>query len=137
MVHRAARRDVSLLHGFEQSCLRLGRRTVDLIRKDDIGKDRTFLKLELPLLVQYLRTRDIAGHQVGCELYALEGEVEHICNGLYQQCLGEPGHTHEQRMPIAKDRDDEIVHHFVLPDNHLRYGRADLIDFFSQGFGSS
>ncbi len=84
-----------LLHGFEQRGLCLGRRTVDFVSQDHVGKDRTMHKLHaapaIGILLEYLRTSDIRRHQVGRELNALKLQMEYLRHAAHQQRLGQPG----------------------------------------------
>ena len=58
-----------LLHGFQQSTLNLGGSTVDFIGKDEVGKYRTTLHLEvLVFLGIYHRTYHVGGQQVWSKL---------------------------------------------------------------------
>src|SRR5215212_3457155 len=68
-VRRAADRDLFLLHRLEQRRLYLGGRAVDLVSKNDVGEDRSFLHGELSVrLVVDLGADDIGGQEIGREL---------------------------------------------------------------------
>ena len=64
--------DFLLLHRLQHRRLRLGRRTVDLVRQHQVGEDRTMHKFELASttchVLQDIRTGNVHGHQIGCEL---------------------------------------------------------------------
>ena len=67
------------LHRLQQRTLRLGRRPVNFVRQNDVGEDRALYKFKLPTtgltVLQNLRTRDVAGHQVGRKLDPVEVQV--------------------------------------------------------------
>ena len=62
----ASHRDLQFGHSFQQRRLGLGRRAVDLIRQQDMGKDRSFDETELTAAVlavhNHARASDIRGH---------------------------------------------------------------------------
>ena len=65
------------LHGLEQSRLRFGRGTIDLIGQKDVGKNRSFDKTEgslltSPFFFQDIGSRDIGRHQVRGKLDPVE-----------------------------------------------------------------
>ena len=74
--------DRLFLHGLEQSGLGLGGGAVYFISQYDIGEDRAFDELELAVLVEYFGPGDVGGHQVGSELYAVEGETKGFREGV-------------------------------------------------------
>ena len=95
------RRDTVLLHRLEQCRLSFRRGTVDLVGQDNIGKHRTLNELESLdagglVLLDDLRTRDVARHQVRSELDTAELQVENLRQCSDQQRLGKPGHPHEE-----------------------------------------
>ena len=57
------------LHGLQERRLRFRRRTIDLVRKDDIAENRSRLETELRISVLILynniRPRYVRGHQIG------------------------------------------------------------------------
>ncbi len=63
------------LHSLQKRGLRLGRRPVDFVGQDDVGKNGTFQELEIPLLIQRLGTHDVRRHQIGRELNAVEAQI--------------------------------------------------------------
>ena len=66
-----ADRDLSLLHHFEQGRLHLGRRTVDLVREDDVGEHGARLDVErFARRPVDPRAHDVGRDQVGRELDA-------------------------------------------------------------------
>ena len=69
-------RNFMLLHGFQKRGLRFGRRSVDFIRQNHIGKEGPAQKHEfaLPRHLVFLydfRARDVGRHQVGRKLDTL------------------------------------------------------------------
>src|SRR6185369_11602924 len=81
----AAGGDLVLLHGFEQSCLSLGGRSVDFVGEDHVGKHWPANKKHpaaLAGILEDLSAGDIRRHEVGGELDALEFEMENLRNGF-------------------------------------------------------
>ena len=68
---------------------------------------------------QHFGAQNIGGHQIGRELHALGVEAQHRAERIHQQRLGQPRHTHQQRMTAGEDRGEGLVHHLVLADDAL------------------
>ena len=67
----AVDRDRALLHDLEQSRLRLGRGSVDLVTQEQVAEDRAGTKDErMRLVVIHAEARDVRRHRVGRELDA-------------------------------------------------------------------
>ena len=127
-VLHATHRHLPLLHRLEQRRLRLGRRAVDLVGQNHIRKHRPAHKPQLAMprglvLLDHLRARDIARHQVGGELDPAEIKAERARDRRDQQRLGKPRHADHHRVPPAEDGCEQLLDHVVLPDDHL----ADLL----------
>ena len=79
------------LHGLQERALGLGRRPVDLIGQDDVGKDRPCLKPELLYasgLVNDGSAGDVCRHKVRSALYPAVVKAQAQCSCLYQQRFG-------------------------------------------------
>ena len=81
-----------LAHGFKQSGLRFGRRAIDLVGEQDIGKNRAGHKRPCPMagsgiFLDNVGSGNVGGHQVGRELDAVELQPQGLGHGAYQQCL--------------------------------------------------
>ena len=108
------------LHRLEQSRLRLGRRAVDLVSEHEPAEEGARLKAEDPppsLVVDHLRARCIARHEIGRELDAREFEPQPSTQRPHQHCLAEPWQTLEQHVTPGQDRSQEIVDECLLPDH--------------------
>ena len=115
-------RHLMFLHGFEQRRLRLGRRAVDLVGEDDVREHRSGNERQLPAFRRVLKnlgTRDVGGHQVRRELHALELQVKDLRQRFHEQRLGEAGRTRDEAMPAGKERDEDLLHDFLLAHDHL------------------
>ena len=69
-------------------------------------------KARLPgrvVLLEHVGAGDVGGHQVGRELDAVEGEVEHLGERRDEQRLREPGHADEQAVAAREERDQQVV----------------------------
>ena len=105
-----------LLHGLQHRRLRFGRRAVDFVRQDQIGKNRTRQELKPPLatgrvLLDNVRAGDVRRHEVGGELDSAEGKVQRPGQATDQQRLGQPRHPHNQGVAAAEDREQHIIDH--------------------------
>ena len=90
--------------------------------ENHVGEDRTGQELELPaarlqVFLDQLGAGDVAGHQVGRELDALERQVQRLGQRADQQRLGQAGHAHEQGVAAGEDGHQDLLDHFVLADD--------------------
>jgi hypothetical protein len=116
LVRGAVDRDRAFLHRLEQRGLRLRRRAVDLVREQELREDRSALQVELARLeVEEVRADDVAGHEIGRELDALERELEARREALREQRLADAGRPFEKHVSFADERDQETVQVLVLP----------------------
>ena len=76
-VGRIFDRDLAFIHCLEQSALRFRRRAIDLIRQDDICKDRSLFELKLvELRVIDRNAEHIGGQQIARELNPVEFAIQ-------------------------------------------------------------
>ena len=113
-----------LLHRLEERRLRLRGCPVDLVGENDVGEHRTSDELEVPcvcggILFDDVGAGDIRRHQVGRELDALEGEVEHARERAHHERLRESRHADQQTVAIGQDGYQEFLDHRVLTDDDL------------------
>ena len=109
-----------LLHGFEQGRLRFGGSTVYFIRQHHIGKKRPVDEAERSpagglILLQNVRAGDVRRHQVRGELDSFEAQIQDLAQGGNQQRLRQSRHAFQQSVAAAKNRDQHLLHHFMLP----------------------
>ena len=69
--------------------------------------------------VVHQRAGDVAGHQVGGELHALEVQLQRRGERAHQQRLGDARHALEQDVAAAQQRDHQAADHGVLTDDGL------------------
>ena len=110
------------LHRFKQSGLRLGRRPVDLISQQDIGKYRAWTKMEKPfptlrIGLDHLGTGNIRRHQVRGELDATKFQFQGLGKRADHQCLGQAGNTHQQTMATGEQGQEQLPEHLLLADD--------------------
>ncbi len=99
-----------LLHGLKQSCLGLGRSTVNLVSEEEIAEQRTGLERKFALLgVVDVRTRDVSWKQVRRELNTLEITTKGIGKGVGHQRLCQSGIIFEEKVPVGQDVDQHVV----------------------------
>src|SRR5262245_35027753 len=113
-----------LLHRFEQGGLRLGRSAVDFIGKYEVREKRSAHEDERPparvrIVLQYVRTGDIRGHQVGSELDTLERQAQNLRKCADEQRFRQAGHADEQAMPLAEYGDEQLLDDLLLTDDDL------------------
>jgi hypothetical protein len=126
--------DLVLLHRLEQRGLGLGRRAVDLVGQDDVGEDRarTNLNSRRPVagLLEHLGAGDVAGHQVGRELDAVERQVEDPPASLISSVLARPGTPTSRQWPRQDQLDDlTLADHDLVQLGHHDVARvAELVE---------
>ena len=124
----AAGGDLVFLHRFQQGRLGLGRRPVDFVGQDQVGEDGAALELELAPAASGLHNdvgaENVGGHQVGRELNAVEGEVEHIAQGSHQQGLAQARHALQEHVSPREQGDERAFDNGVLSDDDLADLRA-------------
>ena len=107
------------LHGFEQGGLRLGRGAVDFVREDQVRENRAALELELaPAAGSFhddVRAENVRRHQVGRELDAVEGQIEHLAQRADQQRLAETGNAFEQDVAAGEEGDQRAFDDLSWP----------------------
>ena len=120
-----------LLHRLQQRRLRLGRRAVDFIGQNDVGKKRPFDEHEgaaarLIGFLQNIRAGDVRGHQIRRELDAVEAQRHGLGQGIDDGGLGQAGHAHQQPVAAGQDANQQPLNHDVLSDNDLGQFGAEL-----------
>ena len=121
--------DLTLLHGFEQSALHLGRSTVDFVGQHEVGEDGTLFHDEfLVLLTVDHGADDVGGQQVGRELYAAELGVDELCKGLDGHRLSQSGHALQQDVSVAEQAYEKRLYQMLLPHNDLIHSRHKVCD---------
>ena len=100
--------------------MHLGRRTVDFIRQDQVGKNRTELGREFTATgIINQRADQIGGQQVGRELETLKASLNaggHCFNG---KRLGEAGNAFEEDVTVGEQAEQEPVHQIFLSDDDV------------------
>ena len=69
---------------------------------------------------QHVAARDVARHQVGRELNAMERQVHQRRQLRNQQRLGQPRHALQNAMPAAQDADHQLLGDVLHADDHAR-----------------
>jgi len=110
--------------------LGFGRRSVDLVGQQQVRKYRSRHKPQAAagasaFLVEDFRAGDVGGHQVGCELDAVEGQIQNVSQAAHQQRLREPRHAQQQAVSAGEDGDQHLIDHLFLADNHFADFRLD------------
>ena len=122
-------RDLPLLHRFEERALRLGRRAVDLVRKEHVREDGPFVHDELArLVVPDLRAQDIRREDVGRELDALEVGRDAPGERLHEERLPEPREVLHQDVAAGEGARDELLDDELLSDDRAADARGELAE---------
>ena len=109
--------------------MRLRRRAVDFVGQQDVGENRPRHEGPAPvargrIFLDDVRAGDVGRHQVGRELNALEGQAQRLRNGADHQRLRRARQAGDQAMAADEERNENLVEHFFLADDHL----ADLAE---------
>ena len=103
--------------------MRLRRRSVDFVGKQDAREDGAFDETEVPatlvVFFQNVRARDVRRHQVRGELDPFERDVQNLGQRTDHEGFGQPGHAYEQAVASGKDGGEDLLDHFVLADDDL------------------
>jgi hypothetical protein len=119
---------LTLLHGFEQGALHLGRRAVDFVRKHEVGEDRPLADGELLVALRVdQRADEVGGQQVGGELDARETGIDGFGQRGDGERLGQSGHPFEQDVAVGEQADEQRVHQVGLSHDDLAHLRAERI----------
>ena len=127
----AHKRDGALLHSLEHRRLRLRRGAVDFVREQDVAEDGAGLEDHLAAAVggglQDVRAEDVAGHEVGRELHALEVELQDVAHGLHERGLAEAGQAFEEDVTAREDAgEDEPVQFVAAEQDAVELGERAL-----------
>ncbi|MDR6354784.1 hypothetical protein Q3H58_001455 [Pseudomonas psychrotolerans] len=88
-----------LFHGFEQCTLALRRGPVDLVGQQQLGEYRSGMEDELAAVaIEHRGAEDIAGQQIRGELDALEGQPQHLGQGMAEGGLAHAGQVLDQQV---------------------------------------
>ncbi len=122
--------DLPLLHRLQQRGLHLGRRAVDLVRENQVVKQRPFTKLE----GTFLRPVDIGAGQVRWqqirrELQAMKVTLDTLGQNLDRPGLGQARCALDQQMAIAQQRDQHPVDEVRLPNDETACMGLKLLKF--------
>ena len=71
------------------------------------------------IFLQQFGAENVAGHQVGGELDAMEVELERFAQRTDEKSLAKARHTFKQAMPPGKQADQQLFDHIGLPDDRL------------------
>ena len=113
-------RDLPLFHCFEQRRLRLRRRAINLVSKQDIGEHRTTPQVKARVCqVEYVGARDVRRHQVWRELNPPEPRVNNARECLDGKRFGRAGNTFDQRVAFGEQRDQNLFDGSVLADDNF------------------
>jgi hypothetical protein len=121
-----------LLHRLEQRRLRFRWRAVDFVSQHDIAEDRPGREHHLApagagVFLDDVGAGDVGRHQVGGELDAGELQVQHLGEGLDEQCLRQPGDANNQAVAADEQRLEHELDDVTLADDPLAEFRDDRL----------
>ena len=112
-----------LLHCLEQGGLYLRRGTVYLVREQEVAHYCAVAVNELArFAAEHGEARDIRGHDVGGELYAVELAAYRPRKRGYHLRLADARDVLEEHVTLAEQSGDESDDGVVLADDDLAYG---------------
>lgn len=124
-------RNLRFTHRLQKTTLCFRRRSIDFIRKYNVGENRTRHKFKgLFLAVEYRDPYDIGRKQIARELNALEGAIQRSRKTMGECRFSNPRYIFEQEMPARQERDqahfDHVRFAFDHPRNILLDGLNDI-----------
>ena len=112
-----------LIHGFQQSALRLGRSAIDLIRQNDVGKNGAGTKFEaLRRLAKHTDAHHVGRQQVRGELQPLEGAIKRACQRMGKGCLAHSGDVLDQQVTAREEAHQRELDHVIFAPNDALHG---------------
>lgn len=116
-----------LFHSLEERRLSARRSAIDLIHQEKVREDGAAVQRErIRAQVEDVRARHVGGHQIRRALDALESEPANARERFYGERFRKSRNALDYGMPVAYQDKEELVHHFVLPDDDLRHFCADV-----------
>ena len=79
------------------------------------------------VFVEDLGAGDVAGHQVGRELDAVEFQRQRLRQRVHHQRLGQPRHAFQDAVAAGEDGHQQLLDDLVLPDDLAGHLLADLL----------
>ena len=116
-VRHAVHRHLALGHGLEHGRLGLGRSPVDLVTEHEVGEERPGLEGQHPAPVRQRRAGDVAGHEIGRELDAAEGEPGDGRERPRDQRLRHPGHVLDHDVAAGEHGGQQDLEDVALADD--------------------
>src|SRR5688500_7419056 len=115
-----------ILHRLEQCRLRLRGRSIDLVREQELTKNRPRHEGERGRLpIENARASNVARHQVRRELNALEPGPRHTSERARDERLSETGRAFEKRVSASDRSEEQTKDDLLLPNDDLRHLRPD------------
>src|SRR5579859_173870 len=128
--------DLAFVHCLEQRGLRLGRGAVDLVRQQNVGKNRA--ALEFKFLLQRRIDGDaqnVGGQHVAGKLHALKGAVDGARERLSERGFANAGNALNQQVSTGENADQREADDVVLAANHTAQGLFEFGGFVRNSDG--
>src|SRR5262245_40175957 len=127
-----------LLHRLQKRRLSPRRGAIDLVGHQQLCEHWSGNESEAALstrtLFQHFSAENVGRHQIGSELYAARVKTEHDTHGLDELGLGEAGHANQQRVATGEHRDECLLDHHILTEDHRANGSLCCADVGGRGF---
>jgi hypothetical protein len=125
--------DLVFLHNLQQCSLGFGRRPIDFVSQQQVGKHRSATDPKrFRLRVVNGVAANVAGHQIGRKLNSRKRATNGFRHGLDQQGLSQAGNAFQQDMPTGQQCGQNGVDDFTLANECLADLGAQADDFLQQ-----
>src|SRR5262245_36403375 len=106
-------------HSFKQTALRLGRRPVDFVSENDVGKYRSRLEFEIAaVLVEDRDTDDVRGEKIAGELNSLEAAIKRPRDGMGEGSFPDSGNVFYQEVSAREQGHDRQLDNLGFAANY-------------------
>src|SRR6185369_12466224 len=114
----AVDRHLPLLHSLKQCGLGFWWCSIDLICKQNVGKDWATSQIEVRCRdIEDVSARNVGRHQIRSELYPAEGRIDYSRECFDSQSLRRTGHALNQRVALREKRDQDLFNRVVLTND--------------------
>src|SRR5262249_28109136 len=123
LVRRLAYSHAALFHRFKEGRLGLWCRPIDLVRQQNIRKDRPGLKFEKLLahciFLNDIGAGDIGGHEIGGELNSRKLQTHYIAERGYEFGFAQTWHAFKKDVPTGEQAHDHAIDDVAVTDDYL------------------
>ena len=111
-------RHLGVIHSLQERTLRLGRGSIHLIGKNNIGKQRPRLKFKRTgILVVDGHTKDVVGKKIAGKLDAFKRAIQRAGETLCERSLANSRHILNEKMAVGKKANDAQFNSLIFALN--------------------